>query len=124
VELELCVGQVVNLRRIGNPPAALRRAALGIRELALFDLNTKRAETIAQLGGEIVRRPDGGFEIRVSANLEAAAQGADVVLNSISGRARDERIAIEHGLAGQETTGPVGAAIPIIGQWELAGKLK
>src|SRR5205807_5863568 len=50
--------------------------------------------------------------------LEEAAAGADVVLNSIrvggiAGRARDERIAIEHGLAGQETTGPAGAAMAL-----------
>jgi len=34
-------------------------------------------------------------------------------VGGISGRARDERIAIEHGLAGQETTGPAGAAMAL-----------
>ena len=31
----------------------------------------------------------------------------------MAGRARDERLAIEHGLAGQETTGPAGAAMAL-----------
>jgi 6-phospho-beta-glucosidase len=97
---------------------AQARAALGIRELALFDLDPERTETIASLGREIVRRLDGGFAITVSSQLETAAEGADVVLNSIrvggiAGRARDERIAIQHGLAGQETTGPAGAAMAL-----------
>src|SRR5258708_6814577 len=44
--------------------------------------------------------------------------GADFVLSSIrvggmKARARDERLAIEHGLAGQETTGPAGAAMAL-----------
>ena len=45
-------------------------------------------------------------------------EGADFVLHSIrvggmAARARDERIAIENGLAGQETTGPAGAAMAL-----------
>ena len=52
------------------------------------------------------------------ATWRTAAEGADFVLNSIrvggmAARARDERIAIEHGLAGQETTGPAGAAMAL-----------
>jgi 6-phospho-beta-glucosidase len=34
-------------------------------------------------------------------------------VGGIAGRARDERLAIEHGLAGQETTGPGGAAMAL-----------
>jgi 6-phospho-beta-glucosidase len=95
---------------------AQARAALGIEELCLYDPDAERAQIIARLGGEIVRRLDGGFTIRVERTLERAAEGADVVLNSarvggMQARARDERITIEQGLAGQETTGPGGAAM-------------
>ncbi|MBS1854109.1 MAG: 6-phospho-beta-glucosidase [Acidobacteria bacterium] len=94
------------------------RPSLDVGELALYDLDQNRAETIAGLGREILRRSGSGFEIRVTSQLEEAAAGADFVLNSIrvggiAARARDERIAIEHGLAGQETTGPAGAAMAL-----------
>jgi 6-phospho-beta-glucosidase len=87
-------------------------------ELTLFDLDTARTETIARIGREIVRRAGGGFEIRCSSRLEEAAEGAEFVLSSIrvggmAGRARDERLAIQQGLAGQETTGPAGAAMAL-----------
>src|SRR4051812_39061996 len=96
----------------------LAQASLDIGELVLFDEAQQRAETIARLGREIVRRLNGSFDIRTSSQIEEAAGGADFVLNSIrvggiAGRARDERIAIEHGLAGQETTGPAGAAMAL-----------
>jgi 6-phospho-beta-glucosidase len=97
---------------------AQAQSLLNIGELTLFDVDPARTETIARLGREIVRKQNGGFEIRTATGLEAACQGADFVLNSvrvggIAGRARDERIAIEHGLAGQETTGPAGAAMAL-----------
>ena len=77
-----------------------------------------RTETIARIGREIVRRMGAGFPIRVTSHLEEAADGAEFVLSSIrvggmAGRARDERLAIDHGLAGQETTGPAGAAMAL-----------
>jgi 6-phospho-beta-glucosidase len=92
--------------------------ALGLSELSLFDLDAARAETMARIGREIVRKLGGGFAITVESRLETAVAGADVVLNSvrvggIAARARDERITIAHGLAGQETTGPGGAAMAL-----------
>ena len=97
---------------------AQAQAELNIGELVLFDESAERAETIARLGRSIVQRLGGGFAISTASRVEDAAQGADFVLNSIrvggiAGRARDERIAIEHGLAGQETTGPAGAAMAL-----------
>ncbi len=97
---------------------AQAQSLMNIGELTLLDIDPARTETIARLGREIVRKLNGGFEIRTATGLEDACQGADFVLNSIraggiSGRARDERIAIQHGLAGQETTGPAGAAMAL-----------
>ncbi len=91
---------------------------LEISELALFDTDVDRAETIARLGREIVQRTNGSMQIRVFPRLEEAAENADFVLSSIrvggiAARARDERIAIRHGLVGQETTGPAGAAMAL-----------
>src|SRR5271169_4033221 len=91
---------------------------LKIAELTLYDLDEARTQTIARIGREIVSRMGAGFQIRCNSRLEEAADGADFVLSSIrvggmGARARDERIAIEHGLAGQETTGPAGAAMAL-----------
>jgi 6-phospho-beta-glucosidase len=97
---------------------AQAQEVLKTAELTLFDLDTARTEAIARIGREIVRRMGGNFKIRSVSRLEEAADGAEFVLSSIrvggmAGRARDERIAIEHGLAGQETTGPAGAAMAL-----------
>ena len=91
---------------------------LKITELTLFDLDEARTRTIARIGREIVRQMGAGFQIRDTSRLDEAAEGADFVLSSIrvggmAARARDERVAIEHGLAGQETTGPAGAAMAL-----------
>jgi 6-phospho-beta-glucosidase len=97
---------------------AQAKDTLGIREVVLFDLDAARALTIARIGSEIVRRQDGGFEITIEQHIEPAVAGADAVLNSVRvggmrARARDERLAIDHGFAGQETTGPCGAAMAL-----------
>jgi 6-phospho-beta-glucosidase len=94
--------------------------ALGVRQLVLFDIDRERAEIMARIGREIARRLDSDLEIQASSELERAAEGASLVLNSVrvggmAARARDERIAIAAGFAGQETTGPVGAAMALRG---------
>jgi len=91
---------------------------LGVDEVCLFDLDDTRAGVMSRLGEEIARRHGAGFRLRVCDRLEEAADGAHFVLNSVrvggmAGRARDERITIEQGLAGQETTGPGGAAMAL-----------
>ncbi len=97
---------------------ARAQATLGVTEFAIYDNDGPRAEVIAGLGREIVKRQGGDFKITMHARVEDAVEGAHFILNSvrvggITARARDERIAIEHGLAGQETTGPGGAAMAL-----------
>ena len=97
---------------------AQAQAALGTTKVILFDIDPERLNIIARLGREVLRGFDNPFEIRVETDLLKAAEGAAFILSSIrvggmSARARDERIAIEHGLAGQETTGPGGAAMAL-----------
>ena len=94
------------------------QSLLNISELRLFDVDPRRAELMATLGREIAR--DQNAEVRIAAvdSIEAAVEGCDFVLSSLriggmAARARDERIAIEEGLAGQETTGPGGVAMAL-----------
>jgi 6-phospho-beta-glucosidase len=93
-------------------------AALDIDELALYDIDLERTEILAGIGREIVRNLGARLRITTCANLEETVAGAQFVLNSIrvggiAARARDEQIAIAHGLAGQETTGPGGVAMAL-----------
>ncbi len=91
---------------------------LGIRELALYDTCRSSAELMATMGREIVRANSANIEITVPDSLESAIEGAGFVLSSIrvggiDARARDERIIIDHGMTGQETTGPGGLAMAL-----------
>ena len=97
---------------------AQSQTLLDMGEFALFDCDRSRAETIANIGREIVRRLGARFRIETYSGLEDAAHGAEFIFHSIrvggiAARARDERMAIEHGLAGQETTGPGGVAMAL-----------
>lgn len=91
---------------------------LGINEIALFDIDRERVELIAALSREVARQLRGEVAITTPARLEEAIAGASFVISSIrvggiAARARDERLAIEHGIAGQETTGLGGLAMAL-----------
>jgi 6-phospho-beta-glucosidase len=93
-------------------------AALGCREIVLFDPDERRQRVMAELGQAIVAREGGELRVRQTSSMEAAVEGADFVLNSvrvggIAARAADELAAIKHGYPGQETTGPAGAAMAL-----------
>ena len=88
---------------------------LDIREVAIVDADAERAAIMAELGREIA---GSRFELKTPSSIELAIEGADFVLSSIrvggiEARARDERIMLEHGYAGQETTGPAGLAMAL-----------
>ena len=87
-------------------------------EMVLYDVGHERADIMAALGREIARKLGVEIRIRTITSLEAAVEGSSFVLSSVriggmAARARDERTAIENGLAGQETTGPGGVAMAL-----------
>ena len=80
------------------------QSTLGVTDLALYDIDPRRAALMAKLGELIVR--DRGIRITTPVTVEDAVEGASFVLSNIrvggmAARAQDERIAIEHGFAGQ-----------------------
>ncbi len=92
--------------------------AVGVAEIALFDIDRERAAIMAALGREIIRDNGAAIEITTPPWIEDAIEGARFVSSSvrvggIEARARDERIVLEHGFAGQETTGPGGLAMAL-----------
>ncbi len=83
-------------------------------EIVLYDSDPAQAALMGALGRAAA--PDSPTRVRVASGPEDAIDGSDYVLCSIrpggmSARARDERIAFDHGYVGQETVGPAGAAM-------------
>ena len=94
------------------------QSVLNIGSVHLFDVDARRADLMAALGREIAREQGADVRITGAKFIESAIEGSDFVLSSLriggmAARARDERIAIDQGLAGQETTGPGGVAMAL-----------
>lgn len=94
------------------------RAQIGVTEIALFDIEADRAAIMGALSREIAEEQKAGIVITTPRRIEEAIEGARFISSSIrvggiEARARDERIIIEHGFVGQETTGPGGLAMAL-----------
>jgi 6-phospho-beta-glucosidase len=94
----------------------LVHSGLPVSRLSLYDLEPDRAALMAALGRAIA----GGGRLAVSSepDLAKALQDSSFVISSIrvggmAARAADERLALECGFAGQETTGPAGFAMAL-----------
>jgi 6-phospho-beta-glucosidase len=92
------------------------REHLGVDEMVLYDLDAERAQVMCKLGQALIEREGGSLKLRVATEIEDAISGASFVLTAIRvggirARAIDERISIENGYPGQETTGPGGVAM-------------
>ena len=89
---------------------------LGVDEMVLYDTDADRAHVMCELGKALIAREGGTLKLRVSTDLEDAIEGASFVLTAIrvggiKARAIDERISIDNGYPGQETTGPGGVFV-------------
>jgi len=105
--------------------SALRRAQrLGIEELCLMDVDAEKLRIISGLCRALVRASINSIRITCTTDARVALEGARYVVTTVrvgaeGGRVLDERIALRHGVLGQETTGPGGFAmamrsIPVI----------
>ncbi len=86
-----------------------------IDEVVLYDVSPDRLAAIEH----ILRQQGAGHEapprVTTTTDLDVALTGADFVFSAIrvgglEGRVADERVALEQGVLGQETTGPGGIA--------------
>jgi 6-phospho-beta-glucosidase len=99
--------------------SALRRAErVGLEELCLQDIDPEKLEVFGALSREVARRAETDVRITTTTDPEAALDGARHVVTTIrvgaeQGRVLDERIALKHGVLGQETTGPGGFAMAL-----------
>ena len=86
-----------------------------ITDVALYDVSSMRMEVIENVIRDLYSdRPDLP-NITATTDLRQSVEGADFVFSAIrvggaEGRVRDERVALENGIIGQETIGPGGQA--------------
>jgi 6-phospho-beta-glucosidase len=104
----------------------LVRSDLPIAEISLYDIDRPRLAIIGGLAAGFA----GAVRVHRAETVEECLRGADYVFVSIrvggiEGRARDEAIALAHGVLAQETVGPVGFAmamrtVPVVVEYALA----
>ncbi len=94
----------------------LRQARLGLAELALMDVDAGRLDLMAALTAPLEAANPLRFKLTRTTDARAALTGADFVITTfrvgdVAARAVDERVALDLGVLGQETTGPGGYAM-------------
>ena len=91
---------------------------IGVTELCLMDIDERKLTLFGALCRELTHRAGDPFTITTTSDARSALTGADHVVTTIragfeQARATDERIALRHGVLGQETTGPGGFAMAL-----------
>jgi 6-phospho-beta-glucosidase len=95
-----------------------RQEMLNLSEVALFDDDSGRLETMGAFARAFGEWHGARFSISHSDDLAEAARDARFIFSAIRvgqerGRILDERIPLNHGVLGQETTGPGGFAMAL-----------
>ena len=91
---------------------------VGATELCLLDIDARKLEIFGELCRCVVQRAGVPLKLTATTDARTALTNADHVVTTIrvgfeQGRATDERIALRHGVLGQETTGPGGFAMAL-----------
>jgi len=88
---------------------------LPVATIALMDIDENRLRVVGGLAERMLRAAESEIELRLTTRREEALEGADYVITQIrvgglSCRIQDEKIPLQFGVVGQETTGPGGFA--------------
>ncbi|MFI6388548.1 6-phospho-beta-glucosidase [Nonomuraea sp. NPDC050547] len=86
-----------------------------VEEVVLHDVSERRLAAIENVLGQLAAGHERPPRVRTTTDLDTALADADFVFSAIrvgglAGRTADERVALEFGLLGQETTGPGGVS--------------
>ena len=86
-----------------------------IDEVVLHDVDTGRLQAVEHILRQQAHDAPAAPKVTTTTDLDAAIEGADFVFSAIrvgglEGRTADERVALDLGVLGQETTGPGGLA--------------
>jgi len=89
-----------------------------VEELRIQDTDETKMEVIGGLIRYLAQKHGAPFSVRLTADVAEAVRGADFVYTAIrvggeEGRGIDEKVALRHGVLGQETTGPGGFAMAL-----------
>jgi 6-phospho-beta-glucosidase len=100
------------------PALARRQRSLNLTEVHLMDTDARKLGVVAPLCRYRLELAGGTFRLRWTTNPDEALRDADAVITTIRvggerARAVDERIALQRGALGQETTGPGGFAMAL-----------
>jgi len=92
-----------------------RRDELPITRLALMDIDERKLAIVAGLARRMIEAAAGGPQLMVTMDRAQAIADADFVVvqirvGGLEARIRDEKVPLEFGVIGQETTGPGGFA--------------
>ncbi|GAA1684740.1 6-phospho-beta-glucosidase [Nonomuraea maheshkhaliensis] len=84
-----------------------------VEEVVLYDVSQERLEAVSHVLSGMAAGHDDPPRVRVTTDLDTALRDATFVFSAIrvgglAGRTADERVALDLGLVGQETTGPGG----------------
>jgi 6-phospho-beta-glucosidase len=94
--------------------ALLARAErLGLEHISLYDVDSARLARIGPVLEGLEQEHGASLDFRTTTDLDDALDGADFVfcairVGNLEGRVVDERVALDEGVVGQETTGPGG----------------
>ncbi|HLJ66985.1 MAG TPA: glycoside hydrolase [Chloroflexota bacterium] len=95
-----------------------RQQAIDLEEVCLLDLDRRKLELMGPLCRYALEQTGGRYRLSWTSDSRQALSGSGAVITTIrvggeEGRARDERIALDHGVLGQETTGAVGFSMAL-----------
>jgi 6-phospho-beta-glucosidase len=97
--------------------AAARAFALGVEEIVLLDIDAEKLRLVGAVAAAVAR-PYSSVTVRTTTDPADAFEGVGYVVTTVRqggdcSRISDERIALRHGVLGQETTGPGGFAMAL-----------
>lgn len=89
-----------------------------ISELYIHDISQEKIDTIGAIIQHTAQQLGSPFTIRLTTDFSTAVQGADFIYLAVrvggeESRIIDERVALNYGILGQETTGPGGFAMAL-----------
>lgn len=88
---------------------------LNVEQVVLMDANVERAAFVAGVSQKLVKDSGQNIQVTGTADLEEGVRGADFIMlqirvGGLAARVRDEKIPMELGMVGNETTGAGGFA--------------
>ena len=91
---------------------------IGLKKVVFMDDNEKKLRTFGVMAKKIAYLLNPNIDFEVTSNAISAVKGADFVITTLrvgedEGRVKDERIALNAGVLGQETTGAGGFAMAL-----------